>query len=293
MTLKKHHRKLTIYYPPYYQPVPEDSTAFIEYLEGRVNWANLRVDWINNRVSNINIAKDDIRDHHTVVSNYWGRVQETDRLAGEVIATLTSAKSQAWRVCWNSSWTIKAIKSLVADMRELLDAVENLRNQIQELIGRIDALNDPELDRTRGVYKMLDEFKIMVNEAMAFTENAVTAVLEALEFGNTLDNNLGREADGIQNLLQDMMTHLSTGHKPGLEDPDLLPYEPIPSFPLADCDDDFHDRIQQEFKRVNSKWEHYERLTMKLEERKERIISRRDVFQNALDAAMESRNATA
>lgn len=224
-----------------------------------------------------------------VIADYWEEMQVTNNLAKEVELALHKAKGHSWRVARTSHYGLKAIKSLTVDVRDMYESAEILRDLIQELVTRIDRLNDPGLNPAQSIYKMLNDFKTQVEAALAATVEAVTATLNVLKSSEILDKALGDEEDGIQRQLKDMITHLRTGKKPGLEDEGLPEYGPVPTFPLEDCDDDYYDRLKKEATRIDTLYNHKEEMIQRLEEKKVIYISKRDTVDKALTAALEAR----
>lgn len=281
---------LDISYPTHIPPVPNNSQEFIDRLRAKVNWAQWHVDRITTRVTHLQAMIQDLQNQRSIISDYWEELKVTNDLAKQVEAILHSAKAQARRVSRNSQWTMKAIKSLVVDVRDTLNAAEEVRDLIRLLLSRIQAMNEPGLDPTKSIYKMLKDVETEVGTAILSIVTAVKATLDVLKGANKLDNALRDDQDGIQAQLQDMITHLRTGKRPGLEDPDLPEYGPIPTFPLEDSDDDYYDRLKAQADRIDGKTQRLERAIARLNERKTILESRRDVIKKGLDAALAARS---
>ncbi len=273
---------------PFIRPVPDNAQEFIDRLKGRVQAVDNEVAYINSVVDSKRKLIDDLNRQYDIIRDYWLEIKDTNNLSEDMIRLLRRTLRHSRRVARISRWGLKAVKSLVIDIKSMYEATVITRDLVQDLVTRIDLLHDPGLDPKASIYGLLNEFKKQVNTSVDKTVEAVNATLKVLKGMEILDNALRDRQNGIRYQLRTMLKHLRTGKKSGLEDKDIPEYGPIPTFPLSDRDGDYYDRLKvraQRFERILND------LTLDiqvLEDDKVRLDSKKNTIKKGLEAAEEA-----
>lgn len=273
-------------------PIPErhvhaeSSQDYIDRLKRAHKRAERRVKFWTNIANNAQVAFDDVDRRLTNIKEFFDRIEKTNDLSKGVKRSLHRARFQAGKICRNTGCTVHAIEHLVLDVKNVSECTEVLKMQVKDLVDRIGKLNDPILDKNRGIYGHLSKLQLKMGEAMTLVVDMINKTLDLLKAGNHLDASVCDDSNGLEAVLNNMLALLATGNKPGLEASTI---EPVHGFPMDNApNNDYYDKLKVE--RDNTQTE-YDRKQSKLTRYKrylEMATSRRDATKKALDAAVNA-----
>jgi hypothetical protein len=234
---------------------------------------------------------------------WYDELTKANYLEKAICDQLNILYCQVEKIGINTQYTVDAIKILFCMIREYYLGLDRLKEKYDQVLACIKCLSNPELVPGSGLMKLIEDYGLKLDTAMASGNDLLKMIMAALSLAEKIDLNIGPDY-GLQTVVYEWRNALNCSEKcgdsqgsqssqqkstssPGIqntpdEECDKDECELRPQLKLPVCNDHYYKRIWDKYSKDKKEAEELSAYLMEKNKIKESLLACKQSLETAI-----------